>query len=130
MSNTTPGNATPKLGQLFIDEHLSQEGKPIFLSLCFIDEEPGENTQWMYSEIASIDYETEPLQVYTGFEAGGMKAESKKLATDEDLSKFVSMIKAGEITEDSPSFQEWLDNVNQDSVLLQEEKDRINKLTQ
>jgi hypothetical protein len=130
---TSDTNPVPKVGQLFYTEYRSEEGKFQFSSLKFIDQKPEEGKQWMYTQIAHIEDENGEMEAYGGIEAGGMPAEYTRIATDEDVSKFIdNLIKSADkgisIIEGSSNFKDWLDAVEKDEILLVEEKERIKRL--
>jgi ribosomal protein L30E len=45
-----------------------------------------------------------------------------RIATDEDITKFLRLIKDGKVTEGSKDFLSWLKDKNSDQVLLAKEK--------
>jgi len=126
---TSSDNPTPKVGQIFYLEYRAEDGKFQNASLNFIDEKPKEGKQWMYTQIALIEGGEDKLTTYAGFEAGGMPPKHTRIASDEDVLKFIELIRAGKITEDSPKFNDWLIEIRNDNSLLKEEKERIDRLT-
>lgn len=122
-------NLIPKIGQILYKEYNDENGNFQHASLVFIDEEIKEGKQWMYTQIVCMEDFGEGMQVYAGFEAGGMPHKYTRLATDEDIKKFIIMIKNGAITKDSQNLEEWLEKIRKDEVLLKEEKDRIEKFS-
>ena len=125
---TFPDNPALKVGQLFYKEYRFEDGNFQLASLNFIDEEPKEGKQWMYTQIALIEDRGSGIKAYIGFETGGMPRKYTRIARDEDILKFIKLINEGVIMEDSLNLKDWLDEVNKDNILLDEEKDRIKKL--
>lgn len=121
-------NPIPKVGQLLYKEYRSENGDFADASLVFVDEEIVEGNQWMYTQIAHLEDIGNGLEVYTGIEAGGMPQKYTRVATDDDLKKFLDLIKEGKITEDSDNLEKWMEKLENDNYLLASEKERIKKI--
>ncbi len=113
-------------------EHQKDDGQFEVASINFIDEEPGDG-QWMNTELAIMEDIGDGLQVYGGgaggsFTAGSMPHQYTRLATDEDLQKFIQLFKEGKTQDPEENLQTWLEKVRTDEILLDEEKQRIVRL--
>lgn len=129
MNEQTP-NPIPQVGQLLYNEHVKADGELQFASLVFVDEPIEEGKQWMYSQIAHMEDFGEGMVIYGGFEAGGMPAQYTRLATDDDLRTFITMMKEGKIPEDGDNLETWLENVQADEDILDTEKARIKQVAE
>lgn len=123
-------NPKPKVGQILYYEHKIQSGEVDFASLVFVDEEIKKDGQWAYTQIAIKEDYGEGVQVYNYFEAGMMSPGYTRIATDEDLAEFIKIMKEGKITDDSVSLGDWLKQIKEDSILLEAEKVRLERLIQ
>jgi len=123
---TDHDNPEPRIGQLlYLETRDEDTGEFINASLVFVDEENFGGKQWYHSSIAHMeDFDGEGLEVYTGFEAGGMPRRYTRFATDHDIRKFVQTIVE---TSDNASEQldEWAQCILEDEILLPEEKARL-----
>jgi len=128
MIKTSPNTSVPKVGQILYKEERSDKDEFMYASLIFIDEEIQEGNQWMYTQIAHMEDFGKGMEVYLHCEAGGMPHEFTRLATDEDIKKFVTLMKDGSISEGSPNLKEWIKRIRNDGVLLNEEKERIERI--
>lgn len=118
----------PSLGQLLYRETLESDGKLKHAQLVFIDTEIEEGKGWNFTQIALIEDQGNGLEAWTGFEAGIMAPKYTRLATDEDIMKFIKLIKEGKMDEFSSNLEKWLGEINLDITLLPSEKERINTL--
>ena len=128
MLNFSSDNVTPKVGQILYQEYSNENGVFEFASLIFVDEAIEKDRQWMFSQIAHLEDFGNGLQVYTGFEAGSMPPKYTRIATDDDLKKFIVYIKDSKITSDSINLESWMEKIKSDNYLLESEKKRILKL--
>lgn len=129
MSTISPSdNPQPKVGQLLYNERVDTGGNFQSASLVFVDEEVGTNQQWMYTEIALMEDFGEGMEVYAGIESGGMPPRYTRIATDEDIVKFLKLIKEGKVNPEVPDIASWLKDLADLSELLEEEKERLERL--
>lgn len=123
---------TPEVGQLLYQEYVNDEDNSFHsASLIFVDEPMEDGKQWMYTQVAQMEDwgDGNGMQVHLEQEAGGMPAGVTRIATDEDILKFVQT----HVKDDAKKvadITEWLESVIQaDQYMLQAEKDRVTKLT-
>jgi len=128
MLKTNPNNPIPEKGQLLIKEHNAEDGSFQSSSLAFVDDEIVEGQQWMYTEVAMMEDFGNGLELYNGFESGGMPPKYTRIATDEDIIKFLRMMKDGKIDSGSIDLESWLKEIESDQILLSAEKERITNL--
>ncbi len=128
MQITSTDNSVPKVGELLYLESSHETDMAQSASLIFIDEEIVEGSQWMYTQTAIIGDFGNGQEVYTRFESGGISPQHIRAATNEDILKFIDLMKQNKITEDSHDLNEWLVEIESDQVLLAEEKERIRTL--
>ena len=74
------------------------------------------------------------MKGFGNFEAGGMPNVYTRLASDEDITDFIQLLKEaslrGEpVMETSNNFKDWLKAVENDEILLPEEKERVERLS-
>lgn len=122
-------NPPPAVGQLLYREFTDDNGNFRSASLAFVDGEIEAGKQWLYTEIALMEDTGNGLEVYTGIESGGMPPKYTRLATDEDLLKFIRLIKDGKATGEARDIGAWIEAVCADTVLLPAEKERISRLS-
>lgn len=123
---------TPQVGQLFYQEYINDEDNSFHsASLMFVDTAMEEGKQWYVTWVAQMeDYgDGNGMQVHLEQEAGGMPAGVTRIATDEDILKFVQAH-----VQDDPAkvadITEWLESVIQaDQYMLPVEKERVASLT-
>lgn len=128
--NLSEQPVTPQVGQLLYQEYVNDEDNSFHsASLIFVDEPIEEDKQWMYTQVAQMEDWGEGMHVHLEQEAGGMPAGVTRIATDEDILKFVQThvqddaAKVADITE-------WLESVIQaDQYMLPVEKERVAKVT-
>lgn len=128
MPLVSASNPVPQVGQLLYKEYRDAASVFQHASLAFVDSEIQDETEWMYTEIALMEDTGRGMEVYNRFEAGGMPPAYTRLATDEDILKFVSLMKEGKISEGSSTLEEWVGEVEADGSLLSGEKERIKRL--
>jgi len=117
----------PEVGQLLYKEIKKNDGQLAYVSLIFVDTPIKEGEQWMYTQIALMEDFGNGLEVYTGIESGGMPPKSISPATDEQIKIFVdNIVKEGESA--AEKLKTWVNEVENDSILKNEEKERIKKI--
>jgi hypothetical protein len=107
-------NVAPKVGELLFRNKKKSGEESGYESLLLVDTVPKDGDRgWYYSQIALIDYDSDPTEVYLGIEAGGgLSYEGLRRATDEDIKKFVEkLISDGE--EAVSILSEWIKNIKQ-----------------
>lgn len=123
--NTSPEPITPQVGQVLYNEYIDDsDGSFKFGSLLFVDSPIEEGAMWNYTQLAHMEDFGDGMEVSLEQEAGGMPATVTRVATDEDIKKFIQSIPDTD-SEKSQMIQAWLEWINNDEVLLQEEKQRI-----
>lgn len=126
---TVPDNPQPQVGQILYKEYRSEENKGLkYASLVFVDEEIKKGKQWMYTQIAHMEDYGEGMEVYTEFGAGGMPAKYTRIATDEDVEKFITTLLKSRPPSPSDQLEKWIKDIKADSVILPAEKERLEKI--
>lgn len=119
---------TPQVGQLLYNEHLDKDGNLKHASLLFIDTEPEPDPKsWYYTELFLMEDFGQGLEVQVSMNAGGMPASYTRIATDEDVTKFISILKQQQ-NFNSEKFVKDLQESQDTEPLLKEEKERIVRL--
>lgn len=126
---TTANNPLPKVGQLIYLEYRYQDEKIHLGSLKFIDRIPERGKPWMNTEVAYIEKIDDKLIAFGIFGYGGMPSQYTRIASDKDILRFAKLLNdENSITEDSPDLELWLKKIEEDEILLEEEKERIRKI--
>ncbi len=122
----------PKVGQLLFHERLTSSGEIDQAALYFVDKEPVEGEQWFITWVAQMeDYNGKGLEVFTEPAVGGGGGEKygTRIATDEDIMKFIQVIRKATDAEDQARV--WIKRLDEEeefTALLLEEKERLMRL--
>lgn len=122
--NTFSEPITPEVGQLLYNEYINDEdGSFKFGSIIFVDSPIEEGGEWYYTQIAHMEDFGNGMEVALQEEAGGMPPQVTRVATDEDIAKFITTaLSSGQTKAD---IDQWVAMIQGQEPLLAREKERV-----
>ncbi len=119
----------PEVGQILYDQDTDEAGQVVRECLFFIDSPSDNDKQWWVTWLAQMEDYGDGLEVYIQPEAGGMPPKMARIATDEDIKRFVEVLKKE--SDGIQKLKKWLNLIktSQDlEPLRDDEKARLIKI--
>jgi len=128
MSETSSQFPQPEIGKLVYKDNLRSDGSVEFSQIMFVDGDSGSDKSWNYTEVL-ISQEIDGKENISGEMSAGMTlASAWHYATDDEIKRYLKLFKTQPVEKYVSTPQQWLEKINQDDVLLQPEKDRLNRI--